>query len=496
MPLSDKIGRLFKIGLPGSILDDETKRALDYVRPLAVIFFGRNIHNKEQLSRLIRDITAFLGYKPIFTIDQEGGIVTRLTEGFTMVPGPMALTATGDPENAYKAGQLLGAEMKALGIDWNLAPVVDINSNRANRGIGVRSFSRKSETVIQYAGRFIAGLEEAGILHCLKHFPGLGGVTTDPHLDLPILNSSREEIFRTDLEPFIKLPGDCWMPTHLFIPALQSKREAATISKEILTDLVRNELGFRGILVADDLNMGGISKALPPEQIVEASFSAGMDILSICEGTGKQVKAKEALMNAVRENENLQIRMEQSLERIDSVFSKYSTRLKQAPDLIGDPASITLSDRISAGTIKILKKSNRFPPLASIANIFAMSATRLVLIEDKRDGMVKAAVDIAGKAGKKLTEIPINPDEDEIEILLRKAAGKINMVFTENAHLNPGVSLLLSRMASASERLILIALRNPWDSEIEGITDAICTYGYIPGQQEALFRFIIDLQLS
>ena len=255
--ITDRIGRLFMIGLPGPSLDDETKTVLDEMDPLSVILFGRNIESAEQLAKYIADITAHLGRKPVFAIDQEGGIVTRLTKGFTVVPGPMALAAAGEPSAAYDAGRILGAEMKAVGIDWDLAPVVDVNRNPSNRGIGVRSFSADTAEVVRYAGRFVEGLSDSGVLCCLKHFPGLGAVEADPHIDLPVLGCSREELFGKDLPPFLGIEADCWMPTHVWVPAIQSRKEAVTVSSEVLTGFVRDELGFDGLLLADDLNMGG-----------------------------------------------------------------------------------------------------------------------------------------------------------------------------------------------------------------------------------------------
>jgi len=489
--LSEKVGRLFMIGIPGPVLDDETKHLLEEIDPLSIIFFGRNIVSCDQLAALIRDITSFLGRKPVFAIDQEGGLVTRLGQDFTVLPGPMALTATGDPENAYTAGSILGQEMKGLGIDWNLAPVVDVNRNHGNRGIGVRSFSGITDEVNRYAGRFISGLTDAGVLPCLKHFPGLGGVEADPHLELPVLNCSRDEIFKHDLPPFFALKADCWMPTHIYIPALQSRREAVTVSTEILTDFVRGELGFEGLLLADDLNMGGVSNSAPIEETVINTFNAGMDVLSIAEGSGGQIRAKNALRKAVRESESLQKRVGESLSRIERVLSPYQGELFQDPGLLNRPENRAKARDISLKTVRCLKQAVPVPPPEKIDNVFAMRPSRLVLVEQEKDGMPEAARMIAEEAGCSLLEIERTPSPDAgFAGLLGKAEGGINLVFTENAYLEPELAGFVSKLAEVSGSLHLIALRNPWDADIPGVENAICSYGYTQDQMSAIYRML------
>ena len=486
---NDRIGGLFKIGLPGMILDDETKNVLEQVNPAAVILFGRNVESPGQVARYIEDITAFLGRKPVVAIDQEGGIVTRLTDGFTVMPGPMALAAGGDPQSAYEAGRILGSEMAAVGIDWDLAPVVDVNRNPANRGIGVRAFSSFTDEVVLYAGEFIRGLREAGVLCCLKHFPGLGAAEADPHIKLPELHCSREDLMRYDIEPFLRLDAECWMPTHIWVPAIQSRREAVTVSHEVLTELIRDELGFGGLLVADDLNMGGVSNDMSIEKVVVDAFAAGMDLLSIAEGSEKQISSKKTLEAAVAGSELLQMRLEQSEKRINRVFKDYRGELVTDAAKAGRAEAVRCAERLSAEAIRLVK-GDAPPPLSEIDNVFSMKPLRLVLVEEDRSGMPPAAVDAAEAAGCSLTEIERGGPAAGCDDLIKAADGGVNLVFTENAHLEPELSAVVSRLAEASSKMFLIALRNPWDADIEGVENALCSYGYTPLQQKALSAFL------
>ena len=485
-------GRLFMIGIPGSELDDETKRLLETVDPLSIIFFGRNIVNPQQLAGLISDITAFMGRKPVFAVDQEGGIVTRLTKGFTVMPGPMALAQAGGETAAYEAAFILGTEMKAVGIDWDLAPVVDINRNPMNRGIGIRSFGTRKEEVISCAQAFVKGLSEAGVLSCLKHFPGLGGASVDPHIDLPVLDISREELFNTDIQPFLDIDCPCWMPTHIYVPSIQSRKEAVTVSSEVLTGIVRNKLGFDGLLLADDLNMGGVANSSSTEQLVINTFRAGMDILSICEGTEKQINAFNSLNDAVGKDEHLYRRYLESLERINSILSPFEDSLNQDTGKIGIAENASKAAGLSGRSIKCIKEEETLPLLSSIENIFSMKRRRLVMVEEEGQGLFYAAVKAAELSDCPLLEINSETATDETKRSLLKAAeGKINLIFTENAYLDDNISNLITALAEASKTLYLIALRNPWDADIAGIRNAWCSYGYTPAQQKAVISFLI-----
>jgi len=260
----EKLGRLFFIGLPSPVLDDETKQVLDIIRPGSIILFARNIETPEQVRCYIDDINKFLGFEPVFCIDQEGGIVSRLRKGFTVAPGALATAATDNPKNAETIGQVLGSEMRSLGINWNLAPVVDINSLPQNPGIGVRSYGDTPEQVITYASAFIKGLQKSGVCSCIKHFPGLGRVSIDPHLGRPEIYFSKAELLLEELRPYIEMQADSIMPSHAFYSALQTINEPASLSKEVLTDFARNELGFQGLFVADALTMGGVTSTVTP----------------------------------------------------------------------------------------------------------------------------------------------------------------------------------------------------------------------------------------
>ena len=486
MDLDELIGKIFMIGLQSAEIDDSAKRVLDIVRPGSVILFKRNIRNREQINEFIRSISDFLGYKPLIAIDQEGGIVTRLTDGFTVSPGAMALAMTGSPDNAYKAGKILGSEMRAVGIDWNLAPVVDINNNPGNPAIGVRSFSDNKDTVIKYASKFSAGLKDIGIITCLKHFPGNGRVITDPHIDMPILNISRDEIYKTELAPFLAINAPSWMPTHLYVPAIQTSKEPITVSSEILTDMIRSELGYEGVLIADDLNMEGVSNFYSPEELALKTLKGGMDMISFCDNMEKQIRVKKFLDKKITHSEELVERITQAAERIENLFIQRKNNQSSADTQPDFEENRVVMDKISSESVQILKNRNYLLPLERADNVFAAKVVRLILVEEN---LVRVPEVVTRTSELLNCPVTIYSRElllEESASMLKRAAGKRNIIFTENAHLVPLQIEFIEKLTGVSESLVLIALRNPYDADIRGVESAICSFGYNSSQQKGI----------
>lgn len=487
MTFEEKVGRLFLIGIPGKIVDEETRELLLNIRPGSIILFGRNVENPEQVKKLIDDVTEVLGYKPLISIDQEGGIVTRLTKGFSVSPGAMAISATGNPENARKVARIMASEMKAVGIDWDLAPVVDINSPE-NPGIGIRSFGSDACTVIEYAGEFTKGLSECGVIPCLKHFPGLGRASVDPHIDLPEIDLTIEELLEKELKPFVEIDAASWMPTHLYMPGVQKERIPASVDPYILTDLVRNKLGYTGVLVADDFFMGGVANYFSPEEAVEKSFAAGMDVVSLCHNPQVQVSAKKYLLEKIKSDKFLQNRMEESLKRIDKLFDLVKSVAPEEFKSIGSLENMKLMDSISSEAIKVLSNEDSIIPLKEIDNIITIRLSRLVEVEEQKQGVPWIASTIAHEYRSEL--LVFDHGQKDYSKILEKATGKVNIAFTENAHLKNDERNFVENLSKVSGKFLLIAIRNPYDGNIKGVKNSIASYGYTNSLQLSLYKTI------
>ena len=262
----------------------------------SVIFFANNIKETKQSFNLTMDLqkaaTKDNGIPLLITTDQEGGIVYRLGSG-TALPGNMALGATGDVNNAKIAGEIIGSELSSLGINTTLAPVVDVNNNANNPVIGLRSYGEDAEMVGKMASAEIEGLAEYNVIGCAKHFPGHGDTATDSHYGLPMVNKSKEELLNNELKPYqvaINQGIEMIMSAHILYPQLddttvhsdktgKEEKLPSTLSHKILTDLLKGEMGFNGVVVTDAMNMAGIAATYEEVQAVKLAINAGVDLI-------------------------------------------------------------------------------------------------------------------------------------------------------------------------------------------------------------------------
>ena len=282
----ERIGQRLVTGFPGTALTPELVQVVKEYKIGNIILFRENIASADQLRTLCADLQTLIrsetGHDAFIMIDQEGGAVTRLPESCINVPGSMALAATGDPETTYLAGKLTGEELRSLGVNFNLAPSVDVNCNPANPIIGVRSYGDTPATVAKYAAGMIRGLQDGGVLCLAKHFPGHGDTSLDSHLTLPCVDKPRDELERMELAPFRAAIADgvpAIMTAHILFPALDDSGVPATMSRRIVTGLLRGEMSFTGLVTSDCMEMqavqqffgsvdGVLAAGVKPERII------------------------------------------------------------------------------------------------------------------------------------------------------------------------------------------------------------------------------------
>jgi beta-N-acetylhexosaminidase len=285
--LPEQIGRLLFVGVPGPTLDD-------------VILFRRNAGTPVEIASLTTALHA-LPSQPLVAIDHEGGRVLRLGEPFTPFPPAAAVGRTRHPDLAYRVGRAMGQELAGVGIDLNFAPVLDVNSNPANPVIGDRAFGADPELVSAMGIALMRGLHDGGVLSCGKHFPGHGDTEKDSHLELPIVRRSRTELERTELVPFraaITAGVPMLMTAHVLYPAFDPD-QPATLSRKILTDVLRGELHFDGVVASDDLAMRAITGQQSIAGAAVSALRAGADALLVCQELGRAVEAFAAIEAAV-----------------------------------------------------------------------------------------------------------------------------------------------------------------------------------------------------
>jgi beta-N-acetylhexosaminidase len=326
------LGELFMAGLPGPALDSST---LDLIGRYGVnnfIYFKRNVESPEQLKKLsadLRNACAASGLAPpLIAIDQEGGTVARLGPPFTQFADARVLAESPEPEKALQDyARVCGAELMGIGVNYNLAPVLDVCPAGKDLFMERRSLGGDPETVGRFGRLVIQELQAHGIAACAKHFPGLGGAVVDPHERLPAVDVKADVIRRRDLLPFreaIAAGVASIMTSHTLYRALDPE-EPATLSQIILTGLLRQELGYEGVVITDDLEMGAIERQGEAADAAVQAFGAGADLLLICESHEKVVAALEKTAAAIARKPVLAARLNESLLRVRALRKRFAS---------------------------------------------------------------------------------------------------------------------------------------------------------------------------
>jgi len=505
MSLEEKVGQLFQIGFSTPAVSDQIKDMIENYHVGGVIYFSRNLENSAQtaeLSNKLQQLALNSGAElPLFiSADQEGGTVTRL-KGATHFPGNMALGAASDQDLTEEVAAATAVELKNLGINVNLAPVLDVNNNPANPVIGVRSFGEDPELVADQGAAYIKGLQSEGVTATAKHFPGHGDTDTDSHLDLPIINHQRSRLDRVELYPFkkaIEVGVDSIMTAHVYFPAIEKEDGIpATLSKSVLTDLLREELKFDGLIITDCMEMNAIVNTFGTVEGAVRTIEAGSDTVLVSHSYQRQKKAIEAVIEAVKSGRISEKRIDQSVKRILTLKAK-RINLKQVDR--ADPAQIDfknhqeLAQKLAENALTLLKNEDIFP----IKNV----ETKKVTVIDFEMGRVSLAED-AGEKDNLFVSYLKQEVENLASIRLQNNANlnasqkkKIEnsdliIVCSYNAAVNKSQAELAEKLAQ-NNKVAVLALRNPYDYQLLNKTQAfITTYDYSPFNQRAAADFIL-----
>jgi beta-N-acetylhexosaminidase len=332
LPLEQQIGQFLFIGLSGTELDSETRALIEEVQPGGVIIFGRNVAGPEQLRSLLDGVRELIKTQPLFGIDQEGGLVDRLRRIFTPMPSARTIRQHGDLAAARALGRITGEVLRMLGFNLNFAPVMSImteDRDLLSNGLYSRSFGRSPGEVLGYTTVYMRGLQGTGMVGCLKHFPGIGAGEVDSHEEMPVVQLSHDDLIAQDLAPYIELfqrRDDrirCVMVSHGGFPNIDIREEVtggllepASLNYNIVTKLLREELGYKHLVVTDDLEMGAIARHCDIEDASVRAMKAGEDMLLICASPDKIRRGYQGLLAAAKDGQISQTRIKESLDRI------------------------------------------------------------------------------------------------------------------------------------------------------------------------------------
>lgn len=273
------------IGLTGKTLTDLERRIISETSPYAVVLFGRNIADVAQIRDLIREVKSIAKRPPLFMIDEEGGRVDRIRH---LVPGLPSAEAFGEGEQASELshwlGRIIGMALRHFDVEIDLAPVVDIRGDQPPKGLERRTFGDSPDKVVELAGAFMRGLHQTGVASCLKHFPGIGLGSADPHYGATVMDMTREELVNRDLVPFTRLGNEAGaiMIGHGAYPQIDEPDLPATLSYRLTTELLRNDAAFTGVAITDDMEMHAVSDLGSYESLSDRALMAGNDVILYC----------------------------------------------------------------------------------------------------------------------------------------------------------------------------------------------------------------------
>ena len=335
MPLEDKVSQLFFVqpealtGVDTAVqASDMTKEALQEYAVGGIVMFSKNIQDRDQICAMLANLQAYSKYPLFLGVDEEGGsLVARVANSGTIsvptFPNMMEIGNTGNPEEAYEVGRTIGTYLKDLGFNLDFAPIADVLVNPENQVIGERAFGSDAELVAKMVKRVVEGLQEQEVSAVLKHFPGHGGTEADSHEGTAILNRTLEELRSEEFLPFqsgIEAGADMIMVGHISVPEVTGDDTPATLSETVITDLLRNELGFDGIIITDSMSMGAIVDHYGPGEAAVQVIRAGGDMILMPQDF---VEARQAVLDAVDQQEITEERINESLRRI------YRIKLRQ-----------------------------------------------------------------------------------------------------------------------------------------------------------------------
>ncbi|MBU4510475.1 beta-N-acetylhexosaminidase [bacterium] len=493
---------MFQIGFRGKTVTPETKGMIEDYHIGGIIYFRHNIYSPQQVAELSNELQTVaknqeLGLPLMISTDQEGGIVNRLTGG-THFPGNMTLGATQDIDLARKMGQAIARELKAVGINMDFAPVLDVSNNPLNPVIGVRSFGEDPLLVAELGGAFIEGVQSEGVIACGKHFPGHGDTVVDSHLDLPVVQHNMEHLERIELYPFkqvIRAGVDSIITTHVYFPAIEpTEGMPATLSYNVLTVLLRKKLGYNGLIITDCMEMNAIAGTFGTIEGAVMAIEAGSDMVLISHTLDKQKAAIEEVIKAVKAGRITEERINQSVMRILKLKEK-RIGLNQGPNAdyrrINKKEGEEIAYQIAKKGVTLVKDGKKLIPIKKEKKVMVLDFAivhQTTLVENDEEHRNSFAYYLLEQGiqveyfslPKECTELPLLKGIDQV------------IVCTYDAVHNPQQIEVVKKLQTKGELPIVLAIRNPYDlNSFPEISAFLTTYDYSPANLQVASEIII-----
>lgn len=516
MTIEEKVGQLFVTRVYGTSADttdedavkhniDElgVSNAVDLVAAFhvgGIVYFAENVTTPAALAEFGNAIQQRVSAQrvpvPVLTaMDQEQGNVVRVGPPATQFPGSMALGASRSRTDATSAARITGQELRAMGVFQDYAPVADVNVNARNPVIGVRSFSSKPSLVASMVKAQVRGYRDGGVASTAKHFPGHGDTTVDSHTGLPVITHSATRIAKVDLRPFRAAIGagvDSIMTAHIQVPALDPSGDPATLSKPIVTGLLRNDLGFDGVIVTDSLRMEGVRTKYGDDRVPVLAILAGVDQLL---DPPNLPAAYTAVLSAVAANEITIARLDRSVRRILALKASLGLStvagamvdVEAVDGIVGSEANRGAATRITDGTTTVIRDAPALIPMSDL------DGARVLVTGWGKSAMTALATDLRSE-GADVTEVETGVDPDPAAISsAASAAADVELVVatTLDASLHPKQAALVKALMAAGSPLLVAAVGTPYDIALfPNVPTFVATYSYQGIAMDSLVRVL------
>lgn len=495
LTLEEKVGQMFMLRYSGNFYNSsdytyrEVKRLVKERGIGGVIQFFGNIHGTISNVNELQSLAKI----PIFVAaDYERGVGQQLDTG-TLFPSNMALAATGEPELAYQQGKITAREARATGVHITFAPVMDVNSNPDNPIINFRSYSDSPETVSKFGVEFIRGAQENGLITTAKHFPGHGNTGTDSHTSLPVITAGREEFEAIDLVPFRKAVDagvKMIMTAHIAVPSLDDTRLPATLSPALSHDLLRDKLGYQGLIVTDALEMGGITESFWVGEAAIRAIEAGSDIVLLPMDVDK---AMSEVTLAVRKGRISEARINESVSRILAakeelgLFDNRFVSLSEAKEIIGNNEHLSIASRIASKSITLVKDENNLIPipvgksrkmshilLATSDGMLSYSSTFRSLVS-RTHGNVETSFYYQPLTELMVDEIIESAVESDFILvtLLIRVRMNLGTVSIDQSHRR-----LITKLQDSGLPVVVVSFGSPYVADVDELDTYLCGYSY------------------
>ncbi|WP_431946117.1 glycoside hydrolase family 3 protein [Actinacidiphila sp. bgisy167] len=517
MSIEEKVGQLFVMRVyghsatapdPADVAANQAEIGVSNAAELiakyhvgGIIYFAwaHNTRDPHQIADLSNGIQRASRIPLLISTDQEHGAVARIGSPATLFPGAMALGANGSARDARRAAAVAGAELAAMGITQDYAPVADVNVNPANPVIGVRSFGADPKAVAALVAAQVEGYQRAGVVATAKHFPGHGDTGTDSHFELPVITHSLEEWRRLDAPPFraaIAAGIDSIMTAHILVPALDDSGDPATLSRPILTGILREELGYDGVVVTDSLGMEGVRQKYGDDRVPVLALKAGADQLL---NPPDLETAWQGVMAAVRSGELTEERLDESLTRILTLKARrgllddpYVTH-RGVDRVVGVRGHLAEADRITERSVTLLANSGALP-LPARSRLLVVGADPAAPSGTGGPPTAVLGTTLSG-LGHATHVLPTGtaPEQAVIDQAVAAARDKDAVVVaTYNVTgASTGQIALVAALVATGVPVVQVAIRNPYDvARLDGPAAALAAYGWTDVSMRAAARVL------